>query len=98
MTAQGNETLEHPEGDCVLSPHESVHTHPKASITAALYEGSTANGLLQAPEERFLNLEYNTAQAEVTEYKSMNLSCKVSKDDKLTIGSREASLIRDILS
>mmetsp|Transcript_12190 Transcript_12190/g.18417 ORF Transcript_12190/g.18417 Transcript_12190/m.18417 type:complete len:82 (+) Transcript_12190:381-626(+) len=55
MTAQGNETLEHPEGDCVLSPHESVHTHPKASITAALYEGSTANGLLQAPEERFLN-------------------------------------------
>ena len=50
---------------------EVCNAHPKASTTAALYEGNDAKGLLKALEDRFLNVEKNTVQAEVTKFNSM---------------------------
>jgi hypothetical protein len=53
---------------------EVCNAHPKACTTAALYEGSDAKGLLHALEERFLNVEKNTVQAEVTKFNSMRIT------------------------
>ena len=53
---------------------EVCNAHPKACTTAALYEGYDAKGLLQALEERFLNVEENTVQAEVTKFISMRIT------------------------
>lgn len=53
---------------------EVCNAHPKASTTAALYEGNDARGLLKALEDRFLNVEKNTVQAEVTKFNSMRIT------------------------
>jgi hypothetical protein len=57
---------------------EVCNVHPKACTTAALYEGNDAKGLLQALEERFLNVEKNTVQAEVTKFNSMKITSNQS--------------------
>jgi hypothetical protein len=53
---------------------EVCNAHPNACTTAALYEGNDARGLLKALEERFLNVEKNTVQAEVTKFNSMRIT------------------------
>ena len=57
---------------------EVCNAHPKATTTAALYEGKTAKGLLRASEGRFLNVEKNSVQADVTEFNSMKITSNQS--------------------
>ena len=57
---------------------EVCNAHPKAGTTAALYEGNTANGLMRALEERFLNVKKNTVQAEVTKFNSIKTTSNQS--------------------
>ena len=53
---------------------EVCNAHDKASTIAALYEGSNAKELLEILEERFLNIEKNTVQAELTKFNSMEIA------------------------
>ena len=53
---------------------EVCNAYPKASTTAALYEGNTAKGILRALEEGFLIVEKYTVLAEVTKFNSMKIT------------------------
>ena len=66
--------MEEAKRDRILVPVEMCNAHPKACTTAALYKGNDAKGLLQALEDRFLIVEKNAVQAEMTKFNSMIIS------------------------
>ena len=52
---------------------EVCNPHPNAQTTAANYEGDDAPGLVKALEDRFLHVEKNIIQSEVSKFNSMRI-------------------------
>ena len=75
---------------------EVCNAHPKACTTAALYEGNDARGLLQALEERFLNVEKNTVQAEVTKFNSMRITSNQSGAEFVDSVEAQAKVLENL--
>ena len=67
---------------------EVCNAHPKAGTTADLY--------LRALEERFVYVEKNTVQAEVTKFNSMKITLNQSRAEFIDIVEAQAKIVENL--